>query len=163
MISILYSKDDYEAASTALKVQSLIQDPNVKIYIVPKHYGRNKDVIQQNLNQTRSAVFLAHDSVILDDETRNELAFLKSKQVPIQFVLPHGFNHVDFVSNYPHASISEYHSGNKEQLVQDLIRNIGKAKSPNISSNQNNDIIAFSVIIGALALLLLAISSSDDK
>ena len=87
MISILYSERDYEAASIALKVQSLSQNQQISIYIVPKHYGRSQVAVYQKLNTTKAAIFLACESKTIDPLTTNELLHLRKKRIPIKYIV----------------------------------------------------------------------------
>ena len=93
MISILYNHGDFEAASIALKAQSLAQTSAVnKIYIVPKHYGRNQNELTMNLKKTKIAIFISHDIRKFDEDTKKELEFLKQKSIPIHYLVPTTFN-----------------------------------------------------------------------
>ena len=168
MISILYNKDDFEAASIAMRVQSLAQNAASKIYIVPKHYGRNQAVVYSNLGKTEYAIFLAHDVNETDGETLNELIELKKKNVPIQFVLPIGYE-IDEKKLSASDSINYYHSGNQNQIISDLASTITNLSNKQSHARQvprgrtaNNDAVAIGIIAG-LALLLLALAASENK
>jgi hypothetical protein len=163
MISILYNEKDYEAASIALKVQSLAQNSTSKIYIVPKHYGRNPDNVSANLSKTQSAIFIAHDTSSIDEQTKQELTNLIDKSIPLQIVIPNWFKLRNSVlEHYQNKSVYEYSNTDKSQIVNDLAQYIKKIPQKiKGSSKQKNDDIAAGILIAGLALLLLALATSD--
>ena len=131
MISILYGERDFEAASIALKVQSLSQNQPTRIYIVPKHYGRNVEEIHKNLLQTQAAVFLAYDLHSVDEITKQELAVLKSNNIPIKYVVPNEFDVSQLHSSATENTIYHYsaHSTNNAAIVNNLSNTINDLKN----------------------------------
>lgn len=76
MITILYPKNDFDAANVAVKVQSLAQSRNQKIYVVPKHYGRNRTEVQESLKKSSVALLIAQSANEIDRDTLDELKVL---------------------------------------------------------------------------------------
>ena len=134
MISIIYSERDYEAANIALKVQSLSQNQPVSIYIVPKHYGRNRDEVYQKLNKTKTAIFLAVDSKTVDNETWNELVHLMEKRKTIKYIVPSRYNLNGFEANpkdvyryAPNANLVH----NLSSTISEINKQVEKEKKDN--------------------------------
>lgn len=167
MISILYSAQDYEAASIALKLQSLSHGQAVRVYIVPKHYGRNEAGIAQNLNKTQAALFLAYETTCVDDATLNELAILRHRGVPIRYVLPVSFNPGQIPAEA--SEVFRYHANSmsNETLLRDLSQTITslnmQVTQRNFTAPKDKMSIALVGVMVGLSLILLGMVASSGN
>lgn len=157
MISIIYSERDYEAANIALKVQSLSQNQKEKIYIVPKHFGRNSATVQQMLAKSKAAVFLAVDSKRVDDITFQELLFLRQNRKPIKYIVPNRYSlndlqtkEVDVYRYYPNTT--------RNNLIRNISATISELEER--ANNSSNEGVLAAIILSALLLLGLSSTSS---
>lgn len=153
-ITIIYPKEDYEAANVAVKVQALAQSRNQRIYVVPKHYGKNKTEIQKNLEKTTVALFISQSSGNIDSSTLEELKFLKTQRKEIIGFLPDGVVIPKNLEKY--ISLQRYHSGDANSLRNTILKYLTQVKPD--KENQN----ALLVVIGLLLFLLLLAFNSDD-
>jgi hypothetical protein len=160
MISILYSERDYEAANTALKVQSLSQNQPVSIYIVPKHYGRNEIDVYRKLDKTKAAIFIAVDGKKADDITLYELERLKNNKVPIKFIVPYRYN-IDYFKPKESDIYRYYPNTTKNNLVRNLSNTIQELNSQVAAKDKDNTMAA--IILAALLLLGLSTASKSSK
>jgi hypothetical protein len=166
MVSILYCDRDFEAANIALKVQSLSQSQPVKIYIVPKHYGRSEAVVSQNLNKTDAAIFLAYESKALDEMTAHELSFLKRNKVPVKYIVPNDFQS-DLV--FANGNVIRYdaHPLNNNKIINDLSRTVGELntqmKVKKVAADENSGAVFFIIGMALFLLGLVASTSADTK
>lgn len=153
MITILYPKDDFDAANVAVKVQSLAQSRNQKIYVVPKHYGRNKTEIQQKLKKASTVLFIAQSSKELDQGTIEELKFLQSEGTKVIGFIPFGLVLPKSLENY--ISLERYHEGNSSELRSVIIEYLSKIQ-------KNQDTSGLLVVLGLILFLFLLAFNSDD-
>jgi hypothetical protein len=174
MISILYNANDFEAASIALKVQSLSQNQPVRIYIVPKHYGRNESEVFENLKDSRAAIFLSFDIHELDGDTGRELDFLKKNGVVVKYIVPTTFNipilqaaQRDVYSFVAHKNNVADVVNNLSSTIADLKKEIEETarvkpvkKSKIKSENADNSVFLMIVL---LAVVLLGMLTSSEE
>ena len=173
MISIIYCERDFEAASIALKVQSLSQNQPIRIYIVPKHYGRNIEEVNKNLLQTTIAVFLCHDLGVIDGTTKNELQLLRANNIPIKYIVPSNYAFPGFEWEISNQSIYRYsaQAADAESIVRDISATLNEIRSqlgsnklarPLKELSQKEDSAAIGLIILLAIVLLGLLVSSDD-
>jgi len=154
MISILYPKDDFDAANVAVKVQALAQSKNQKVYVVPKHYGRNKAEIQMNLSKTKTALFIIQTAEKVDRGTIDELNLLMEYKAQIVGFIPHNVRLTSKLSSY--INLQKYNRGDSNSLKSSMMNFI--------SSKQTNDETKNSIliVIGLVVLLILLSLEPDD-
>ena len=160
MISILYPNGDYESADIAIKAQSLSQSS--KIYIVPKHYGRNEEAVYKNLDKTKIAIFIVYDKVPIDDKTQKELKYLKKKGTPIYSIIP-ADKHFGLINDVSTVQL-KYRPNDKNHIL-DQIENIRKELEKDANSaikSSNNEIIG-AITIFILVIILIAIIGTSQK
>ena len=159
MITILYPKDDYEAANIALKAQALSQSDTTKIYIVPKHFGRNEDSIKQNLSKTKVALYIAFEREV-DYITLDELTYLDQRHVPIYCIIP------DNIENpLPESETSEaftFSLTDKFKAVERIQNLIGLLTTSNkYPSHKKMSEIDMAVILCMLTVLIIVLTYPD--
>lgn len=160
MITLLYNQTDYEAANIAMKVQSLSQNQPSKIYIVPKHYGRNNGDVFQKLNKTKVAIFIAVERKAPDQNTYNELMHLKERKIPIKYIVPQRYS-LDIFK--PKAGDVYLYRPNTTR--NNLVHNVSNAiadLNKQIEEGKRDNALA-AVILSALLLIGLAASSSSSS
>jgi len=163
MITILYNKDDFEAASIALKAQSLAQNSSkAKIYIVPKHYGRVQSVVYANLKKTKVALFISHDVSTIDAEAKSELRVLSDLGVAIHFIVPTTFSK-GLISEFANATIHQYHGSNKAELIKDLGATIKKLEPISTKSKSKQSDVPLTFLLIGLVVLLLGLASNSGR
>ena len=174
MISIVYCERDFEAAGIALKVQSLSQNQPVRIYIVPKHYGRNQEEIQRNLLQTTVAVFLAHDVGTLDAATKSELDFLVDAGIPIKYIVPSNYRFLGFNRSIDNGSVYRYaaQKSDADTIVEDIAATLnelqsqlhdGQLKFNLVQQSKSRDSAGAVGLIILLAIVLLGLLVSSEE
>lgn len=153
MISIIYPKDDFDAANVAVKVQALAQSRNQKVYVVPKHYGRNQTEIEKNLKKTSVLLFIAQSASEIDQSTIDEINILISKNKKVVGFLPDDLT----IPNKLESSIilKKYHKGDTSEL-----RNIVLEYLSEIQKNQNSN--GLLIVLGLILFLFLLAFSTDD-
>jgi hypothetical protein len=153
MIAILYPKDDYTAADIGVKINALALNQKSKIYVVPKHYGRNQQSIYANLKKAKEPLLLMHDTTTLDSETAEELNFLLQNQVAVNAIIPQKSNLGLAPRNF--NGIHEYDPKDPNGFlkpINEYLTSIGKQ-----NTNKNTG-----VVLGLLAIILLGIAFSSD-
>lgn len=156
MISIIYPQGDFEAADIAIKTQALAQSSGKKIYIVPKHFGRNHDAVFQNLSKTTTALFLAFEKFDLDDDTQSELEYLLGRRVQVFGVIPDTMDFPFFDEDS--FEIVTYPQHGKWQAIA-KISDVIKKISPNSQSPSGNE-TNVAVIMTVLLLLVIILTIS---
>lgn len=155
-ITIIYPKEDYEAANVAIKVQALAQSSNQRVYVVPKHFGKNKTEVQKNLDKTSVALFISQSVDKIDNSTLEELKYLKSKDKKIIGFLPEGVTIPPKLEQY--IGPQRYHNGDANSLRNTILKYLTEVKNNGNKENQN----ALLVVIGLILFLLLLAFNSDD-
>lgn len=167
MITILYPEKDYTAADLALKTQALAQNAGNKIYIVPRHYGRQEINVQKNLEKTKIALLIIHDAKLLDDSISSELNFLISKNIKIYALIPQGVQLGLELEQYSHAKIQRYSGKGQDELIdemQKLIKGIQQdVKGEGFDSNSSDWGVFIATLLLVLALISLVINSTSKK
>lgn len=155
MISILYPKDDYTSADIAIKLQALAADQANKIFIVPKHYGRNKENINKNLAKSRTAIFLSHDMSELDPSTRKELELLLAHKANVYSITPTQSKKSMIL---PKGITSHYYYD--QQQPGDFLNTVKKiADDVQKKKNASSD---FGALLVVMALIILVIAAFDN-
>ncbi len=154
MITVLYPSDDFDAANVAVKVQALAQSRNQRVYVVPKHFGRNKTDIQKNLKNSTVVLFIAQSAETIDNGTIEELKFLQSINKKIVGFIPFDLELPSSVEQH-FSSLERYHRGNSSDL-----RNIVLSYLTKVQKNQDSG--GFLIVLGLILFLFLLAFNSDD-
>ncbi len=163
MITILYNQNDYEAASIALKAQSLAQNSSVeKIYIVPKHFGRNNTEVSGNLAKTKVAIFISYDALKIDPMTKKELDALNNNKSLIHFIIPNKFNE-NLLTSFKIKTINKYHGNNKAQIITDLSNTISNFSSKKTGKQSDSSDSSGALVLVGLVLLLLGLAATSGS
>lgn len=153
-ITIIYPREDYDAANVAIKVQALAQSKNQRVYVVPKHHGRNKSEIERKLGETNVALFISQSDSEIDQPTIDELKYLKSKDKRIIGFLPDNIQLPRQLEQY--ISLKRYHKGDTVSLRTTIIDYLSEIQKN--TENQNATLI----VVGLILFLFLLAFNSDD-
>lgn len=153
MITILYPKDDFDAANVAVKVQALAQSRNQKIYVVPKHYGRNRTEVQESLKKSSIALLIAQAANEIDQDTLDELkALIDYKKKVIGFI-PDELSLTKSMENS--ITLEKYHKGDSNELRSGIINYLARVQ-------KNQDASGILVVLGLILFLFLLAFNTDD-
>jgi len=161
MISITYPHGDYSSADLAIKLQALAQTNSQKIYVVPKHFGRDKTNIYKNLENTNAALLLLHDKLGLDKPTKDEVVYLVKKKAVVYSIAPiETRKHLKLPNGVTSFYYDQAKSGDFLKTVQKIISDLEKVKK----EKSNDDNLGGLLLLMALVILVIsAVFSSDDK
>lgn len=154
-ITLIYPKDDYDAANVAIKVQALAQSRGQKIYVVPKHYGRSKTEVEKNLSNTSVALFISQSETPIDKATIDELKYLMENKIKIIGFLPHGVGLPKGLEGY--IQLKRYDNTDANSLRVTLLSFLTEVQK-NTRETQN----ALLIVIGLVLFLFLLAFNSDD-
>jgi hypothetical protein len=157
MLTIIYPENDYTSADIAIRVQALAQGQGQKIYVVPKHLGRNEENIFKNLKKTDTVLFIAYDKTQLDNSTLDELSWLIKNNKLIHAIVPDNMK-MDLGQNlrtytYSQMNHSDFAAGINRFVNQ--LQNEQKVKN----GTKNDNIL---VLVGLLVLSILFLSLVND-
>lgn len=153
MITILYPKDDFDAANVAVKVQALAQSRNQKIYVVPKHYGRNRTEIQESLKKSSVALLIAQSANEIDQDTLNELKILIDYKKKVIGFIPDKLSLTKSIENS--ITLEKYHKGDSNELRSGIINYLARVQ-------KNQDASSILVVLGLILFLFLLAFNTDD-
>ena len=158
MIAFLYPKEDWTAAEIALKVQAVAASQEVEVYSVPKFQKNRREQIFQRLSKASRAIFLAYDVKTIDEDTREQLEFLKEKQKAVYFIIPKGMeNNVRGLGFY--ENIRQYDPGERMAIIP-----ITEKLLVDLKKNANAEGLAvFIVLVGMLLLVLFLVLSASKE
>jgi len=158
MIAFLYPKEDWTAAEIALKVQAVAASQEIEVYSVPKFQKNRKEQIFEKLSKSTQAMFLAYDVKVIDEDTREELKFLKDKGKPVYFILPKGMNGEAKALGFS-EHIRTYDPENKMAIIQ-----ITERLLEDLKKDVNAEGLAvFIVLVGLLLLILFLVLSASKE
>ncbi len=149
MLSILYPQGDYAAADVAVRVQALAAGENQTIQVIAKHFGRNSDQVDKQLNQTTAALFIACDQLDLDENSRKELAILQQKPCKIICVVPQNFVFPDD-KNLERYTYTQGDTDSFAETVQKFVDELKQSRKMPVPSTQKSDSGASLLIAGGL-------------
>ncbi|WP_421890517.1 hypothetical protein [Marinoscillum sp.] len=154
MITIIYPKDDFDAANVAVKVQALAQSRNQKLYVVPKHFGRNEISVEQNLKKSSVILLIAQSASAFDEQTLSELRLLQNLNkkivgfIPVDLGLPQEIER--------NITLKRYHKGDSTALRKEIVTYLTEVQA-------KQDAGGFLIVLGLiLFLFLLAFNNSDE-
>lgn len=153
MITILYPKDDFDAANVAVKVQALAQSRNQKIYVVPKHYGRNRTEVQESLKKSSVALLIAQSANEIDQDTLNELKILIDCKKKVIGFIPDKLSLTKSIENS--ITLEKYHKGDSNELRSGIINYLARVQ-------KNQDAGGILVVLGLILFLFLLAFNTDD-
>ncbi len=164
MLTILYPKEDYAAADVAVRVQALAAGENQTIQVITKHFRRNQEQVDQQLNQTTAALFIACDRLELDESSQQELTELRDKNCKIICVVPENF------VGLPNNQLERYtytqgDIGSFAETVQKFVDELKHAQYTPVPA-QKTDNGATLLIAGGLlvaGIIFLASLNNDKK
>ena len=153
MITILYPKNDFDAANVAVKVQSLAQSRNQKIYVVPKHYGRNRTEVQESLKKSSVALLIAQSANEIDRDTLDELKVLIDYKKKVIGFIP---DELSLTKSMEDSIILEkYHKDDSNKLSSGIINYLARVQ-------KNQDASGILVVLGLILFLFLLAFNTDD-
>jgi hypothetical protein len=157
MLTIIYPENDYTSADIAIRVQALAQGQGQKIYVVPKHLGRNEENIFKNLKKTDTVLFIAYDKTQLDNSTLDELSWLTKNNKLIHAIVPDNMK-MDLGQNlraYTYSQMNHYDFAAGINRFVNQLQNEQKVKN----GTKNDNIL---VLVGLLVLSILFLSLVND-
>ena len=158
MIAFLYPKEDWTAADISLKVQAIAASQNVEVYSVPKFQKNRKEQIFQRLSKASQVIFLAHDIEHIDEDTREQLCYIKEKKIRTFFIVPPVMEPEIRKLGF-HRDIKTYDPKEKVALL-----NITNALIDELKKNSNAEGMAvFLVLLGLLVMILYLVLSASKE
>ena len=158
MIAFLYPKEDWTAAEIALKIQAVAASQDIEVYSVPKFQKNRKEQIIQRLSKVSQAIFLARDVKEIDDDTREQLIFLKEKSKPVYFIIPKGMENQATALGFS-ENIRAYDPDDKMAIIQ-----ITESLLEDLKNDANKEGLAvFIVLVGMLLLILFLVLSASKE
>jgi hypothetical protein len=158
MLTILYPENDYTSADIAIRTQALAQGQGQKIYVVPKHYGRNEGNVFKNLSKTDAVLFISYDKIKLDENTEKEIDYLLQNGKKIHAIIPEAMSQ----SHLPVSKVNiySYAQSNKINFSQAIEDFIVKSKVPKEKKSKSNDLL---MLVGVLLLSILVLSLINNN
>ena len=156
MLTIIYPENDYTSADIAIRVQALAQGQGQKVYVVPKHLGRNKENISKNLKKTDTVLFIAYDKTQIDTSTIEELSWLTKNNKLIHAIIPDNMV-MDLGQN---LRTYTYSQNSQSDLAVGISKFVGQLQSEQVKKATKNDNIL--VLVGLLVLSILFLSLVND-
>lgn len=127
-IGIIYPERDWTAADLALRLEVFAFEKDIDVYISPRHTVRlDENIVLKKLNSCHYVIFIAHDIMIPDEVTLNELKQLKKPFVIA--LLPDNFQlkNMDHLINENRLHVLTYQQGRlHERNLKELIDEIFK-------------------------------------
>lgn len=155
MLSILYPKEDYTAADVAIRVQALAAGEDHKLYVVPRHFGRQQEQVQKNLHKTTAALLIACDQTRLDESCKQEIDFLIEKKKRIIGVVPANFELLPVG-----IEIYNYTQGNAKSFADTVQHFVDQLKqAPSGKKNQETNLL----VVGGLLIAGIILLSNLNK
>ncbi len=164
---IIYPKYDWIAAEAALNVQTLASGRGIKVYPVPKHYGRDTNLIKDFISKAQSAIVFAYERNALDRSTIWEIEQLKNAGKFLIFLLPNTFKKEQInriLKGYRNAKVyfydrKSYDFNSVRKTIMKLLKEIDLGKMAHIHESEKHirkdgrrDLL---IILGIIFLLLL--------
>jgi len=149
MITLIYPAGDFTAANIAIKLQALAYDKKIKVYIVPKHFGRKKVNVILNIINSNLIIFFIYDVDIIDVGTRDEIRYALAKRKKIISIIPTTVKWPFQAS--ANIKLIKYQRSNPQTLInniQGFITDYDASKTTAI----------FGIALVLLSLLMLALS-----
>lgn len=157
MLTIIYPENDYTSADIAIRVQALAQGQGQKVYVVPKHLGRNEVNILKNLNKTDTVLFIAYDKIQLDASTLKELSWLTNNNKLIHAIVPDNMK-IDLGQNLRIYSYSQKNHSNFAVGINKFVNQLqSEQKVKEVTKNDN-----ILILVGLLVLSILFLSLVND-
>lgn len=168
-IAILYPKNDWTAADTALRLDAIASFKNLNGFIVPKYPNRDDESLIPKLGRSKYAIFLMFDKNILDTTTKQDISFLLERGAKVYCIIPHtSLNYFKNIfaqhashSNNKNIVIISYYKGSKTDLensINDILEEIKKKEEK--VHKANRDMVMALVLTGLLLLVLSALSKN---
>jgi hypothetical protein len=158
MIAFLYPKEDWTAAEIALKVQAVAASQDIDVYSVPKFQKNRKEQIFQKLSKVSQAIFLARDVKLIDEDTQEQLKFLKEKNTPVYFILPKEMENEAGALGFS-KNIRTYDPSDKMAIIpitEHLLEDLKKETNA-------EGMAVFVVLVGLLLLILFLVLSASKE
>ncbi len=159
MITIFYNEFDPAAADVALKLQSLCGSMyKSKIFICPRHNGRNVKEVNDKMIGAIDALFLAHNTLSIEGMAQNDIAFFKEMlpAVNIKYVVPVNFKMGAFERMGSAHNIYRYRTGAQGYvIINDLHLALNR-----MCHYQNGDMVDIMI---ALAIMLFGIYVDEPQ
>ena len=156
MLTIMYPENDYTSADIAIRVQALAQGQGQKVYVVPKHLGRNEENIFKNLKKTDTVLFIAYDKTQIDASTFEELAWLTKNNKLIHAIIPDNMV-MDLGQN---LRTYTYSQNIQSDFAVGINRFVGQLQNEQVKKVTKNDNIL--ILVGLLVLSILFLSLVND-
>lgn len=157
MLTIIYPENDYTSADIAIRVQALAQGQGQKVYVVPKHLGRNEENISKNLKKTDSVLFIAYDKTQLDESTLTELSWLTKNNKLIHAIVPDNMQ----MGLGQNLRTYTYSQMNHSDFAVSINRFVSQLQSEQqVKKGTKNDNIL--ILVGLLVLSILFLSLVND-
>jgi hypothetical protein len=157
MIAFLYPKEDWTAAEIALKIQAVAASQDIEVYSVPKFQKNRKELIFQRLSKTSQAIFLACDVKTIDEDTQDQLMFLKEKKKPVYFIVPKDMENTVTALGFT-ETIRLYDPADKMAIIQ-----ITEKLLQDLKKDANEGLAVFIVLVGMLLLILFLVLSASKE
>ncbi len=145
------------------------------LQVIPKHYGRTKEIVSSMLSNTTFAIVIAYEQKRFDRATVSEIKVLKNRQVPIIVILPDDFdfNQVNRILSDYRDNSAVYRFSRKtaspesiqsfiERNLHDLTKLLKKVPKKARKSSNNSDNRDLFILLGMLSFLLLMSKSRQQ-
>jgi hypothetical protein len=142
MITLLYPLLDWDAATVAIRTNVLAVNKNIKLYVVPRHAGYNREIVMSQLAKSSKLFFIVCNAKTIDANTMEELSFFNSRRRSNKIIafIPKGMRFPEALN----ADVYRYDITDKDQLSKIILDYI------------NNKSVSNALETG-LAILLLSI------
>jgi len=163
MITFIYPKDDWTAAETIMKMQALAASQGYSVYATPKNTRRNMNDIEIKLSKTRYAIFIAIDAESIDDDTRDELSFLKDNNIETYYVITEDFKKQ--LSEIDDNRLYIYERKDPQALIEavnKILRDIKNKEEISGKESDAGELMALLAILGMLAFFLWLLFGKRD-
>jgi hypothetical protein len=147
-----------------VKVQALAQGQGQKMYVVPKHYGRNEQNVFNNLKKSKNNLFISYDKTQLDTSTSNELKYLNESGKRVYAIVPNNMNMTSNKDNQSHFHTFSYSQNNQidfAQSIQKFIIQLENDEKVRQKKKELNVLVVVGVLL--LSILLLGLIVKNDK
>lgn len=141
MISFVYPLLDWDAAAICIRLQALLCAQNIKCYVVPRHAGRDEEIICKKLIKSKSIYVISTKKKKLDKSTLKEIEFyikhckkhrivqfspsvcyhFHPSECNIKFILYSNYSNVDLLDNLKDLHFLGHYRTELERTVEALI------------------------------------------
>ena len=156
MLTIMYPENDYTSADIAIRVQALAQGQGQKVYVVPKHLGRNEENIFKNLKKTDTVLFIAYDKTQIDASTLKELSWLTQNNKLIHAIIPDNMG-MDLGQNLRTYTYSQNIQSDFAVGINKFVYQLQSEQVKKVTKNDN-----ILILVGLLVLSILFLSLVND-